>query len=135
MDKDLPIDIIYLLCIGRQMFIVECSNFVGQFSLPNDKRQFYEFDIRVPLMVRGPGVAAGQIRKDLVLNIDLAPTFLDMAGITPPADMDGQSFKHALHHPSPANAVRTDFLVEHTGEYDFKQPQCPSLNGQPLNVS
>lgn len=85
-------------------------------------------------MVRGPGVAPGQIRKDLVLNIDLAPTFLELAGLTPPDYMDGQSFKHALHEPSPANAIRTDFLVEHTGEYDLKQPGCPQLDGQPLNV-
>lgn len=32
----------------------------GQFSLPIDKRQLYEFDIRVPLMVRGPGIQAKQ---------------------------------------------------------------------------
>lgn len=32
----------------------------GQFSLPIDKRQLYEFDIRVPLMVRGPGIVANQ---------------------------------------------------------------------------
>lgn len=32
----------------------------GQFSLPIDKRQLYEFDIKVPLMVRGPGIKANQ---------------------------------------------------------------------------
>lgn len=32
----------------------------GQFSLPIDKRQLYEFDIKVPLMVRGPGIAPNQ---------------------------------------------------------------------------
>lgn len=32
----------------------------GQFSLPLDKRQLYEFDIRVPLMVRGPNIKANQ---------------------------------------------------------------------------
>lgn len=35
----------------------------GQMSLPNDKRQLYEFDVRVPLMVAGPGISAGRIRK------------------------------------------------------------------------
>ncbi|KAF6035444.1 GNS [Bugula neritina] len=106
---------------------------LGQFSLPNDKRQFYEFDIRVPLMVRGPGVKPGQRREDLVLNIDLAPTFLDLAGIRPPDFMDGQSFKSALLSPPSGDASRTDFLVEHTGEYDLKQPGCPQYDGQPLN--
>lgn len=35
----------------------------GQFGLPNDKRNLYEFDIRVPLMVRGPHIKANQLRK------------------------------------------------------------------------
>lgn len=95
----------------------------------------YEFDIRVPLVVRGPGVAAGKVSGDTVLNIDLAPTFLDLAGIKPPPSMDGQSFKQALLTPSKPNSVRSDFLVEHTGEYGFKQPGCPQYDGQPLNVS
>ena len=37
--------------------------FVGQMSLPNDKRQLYDFDIRVPLMVSGPGIKAGQVKE------------------------------------------------------------------------
>uniref|UniRef100_A0A803TDJ1 N-acetylglucosamine-6-sulfatase n=1 Tax=Anolis carolinensis TaxID=28377 RepID=A0A803TDJ1_ANOCA len=65
----------------------------GQFSLPIDKRQLYEFDIRVPLMVRGPGIKPNQTYLEPILNIDLGPTFLDIAGfnvsLTP---MDGQSF-------------------------------------------
>ena len=36
---------------------------LGQMSLPNDKRQLYEFDIHVPLMVSGPGIKAGQIKE------------------------------------------------------------------------
>ena len=32
----------------------------GQFGMPFDKRQLYDFDVRVPLMVRGPGIATGQ---------------------------------------------------------------------------
>lgn len=41
--------------------VVVClSLFSGQFSLPIDKRQLYEFDIRIPLMVRGPGIKPNQ---------------------------------------------------------------------------
>jgi len=36
------------------------SVFAGQFSLPQDKRQLYEFDVRVPFMIRGPGVRANK---------------------------------------------------------------------------
>lgn len=95
----------------------------------------YEFDIRVPLMVRGPGIASGQRKDDLVLNIDLAPTILDLASITPPDIMDGQSFKSSLLSTSPPEISRTDFLVEHQGEYDFINPGCPQYDGQPLNVT
>lgn len=94
----------------------------------------YEFDIRVPLVVRGPGISAGKVSTDPVLNIDLAPTFLDLAGLTPPSSMDGQSFKNALLKPTQPNSIRTDFLLEHVGEYGYKQPGCPQLDGQPLNV-
>uniref|UniRef100_A0A452HS10 N-acetylglucosamine-6-sulfatase n=1 Tax=Gopherus agassizii TaxID=38772 RepID=A0A452HS10_9SAUR len=65
----------------------------GQFSLPIDKRQLYEFDIRVPLLVRGPGIKANQTRLEPILNIDLGPTFLDIAGLNvSQTAMDGQSF-------------------------------------------
>lgn len=37
------------------------TSFSGQFSLPIDKRQLYEFDIKIPLMVRGPGIKPKQI--------------------------------------------------------------------------
>ncbi|KAG7260415.1 hypothetical protein CRUP_034965, partial [Coryphaenoides rupestris] len=53
----------------------------GQFSLPLDKRQLYEFDIRVPLMVRGPNIKANQTSPLLVANVDLGPTMLDIAGL------------------------------------------------------
>jgi len=37
-----------------------CLLSAGQFSLPQDKRQLYEFDVRVPFMIRGPGVMANK---------------------------------------------------------------------------
>lgn len=42
----------------------------GQFSLPIDKRQLYEFDIRVPLLVRGPGIKPNQTLQVSSGNID-----------------------------------------------------------------
>ncbi|TSK13215.1 N-acetylglucosamine-6-sulfatase [Bagarius yarrelli] len=65
----------------------------GQFSLPMDKRQLYEFDIRVPLLVRGPNIKPNQTSPLLVANIDLGPTILDMAGYeVNQTQMDGMSF-------------------------------------------
>ncbi|KAH3760332.1 Arylsulfatase A [Pelomyxa schiedti] len=52
---------------------------LGQFRLPGGKRQAYETDARIPFMVRGPGVTVGE-RKDVTLSIDLAATWLELAG-------------------------------------------------------
>ncbi|XP_071100383.1 N-acetylglucosamine-6-sulfatase-like [Haliotis cracherodii] len=106
---------------------------LGQFSLPMDKRQLYEFDIRVPLMVRGPGIRPGQFRQDPVMNIDLAPTFIELSGSTVPGTVDGLSFVQILlSAPStvPPPPFRTKFLVEHTGEYSYAVAGCPQYTGQ-----
>ena len=65
----------------------------GQFGMHYDKRQPYEFDIRVPMLLRGPGVHQPNHRiVENVVNIDIAPTFLEMAGLEVPEYMDGESF-------------------------------------------
>ncbi|CAH1783660.1 unnamed protein product, partial [Owenia fusiformis] len=97
---------------------------LGQFSLPNDKRQMYDFDIRVPLYVRGPGIKPGQKKNQLIGNIDLAPTFIALANGTVPSEMDGQSFVPLLD--SSSSKWRNDFLIEHQGEYGGDS-RCPDL--------
>ncbi|CAL1548211.1 unnamed protein product [Lymnaea stagnalis] len=71
---------------------------LGQFSLPYDKRQFYDFDIRVPLMVRGPGVKANTTSEELIMSVDLAPTFTDIGSLSPAVvkNFDGMSFLKLL---------------------------------------
>ena len=63
----------------------------GQFSLTVDKRQPYEFDLRVPLYLRGGGVPAGRTVRAAVSSVDLAPTLLQLAGLEPDPGMDGVS--------------------------------------------
>jgi arylsulfatase A-like enzyme len=59
----------------------------------------YEECQRTPLLVRYPkAVKAGSVSKALCMNIDFAPTFLDMAGIAVPADMQGRSLRPILEH-------------------------------------
>ncbi|XP_048474570.1 glucosamine (N-acetyl)-6-sulfatase (Sanfilippo disease IIID), b isoform X1 [Rhincodon typus] len=100
----------------------------GQFSLPIDKRQLYEFDIRVPLLVRGPGIKPKQIIKEPILNIDLAPTFLNIAGYDVMQSMDGTSFLPLMDSSQNKTHWRNDFLVEYTGEGDAKlDPACPNV--------
>jgi N-acetylglucosamine-6-sulfatase len=56
----------------------------------------YEESIRVPLIVRGPGVMTGAIRTELVNNLDLAATILDWAGATAGNALDGRSLRPLL---------------------------------------
>jgi arylsulfatase A-like enzyme len=65
--------------------------FLGEWRL-FDKRLMHEPSIRVPMMVRYPKrIPAGTVRREAVLDIDLAPTFLDLAGAPVPKTMQGKS--------------------------------------------
>ncbi|XP_071817804.1 N-acetylglucosamine-6-sulfatase-like [Apostichopus japonicus] len=90
---------------------------LGQFSLPNDKRQLYEFDIRVPLMIRGPGIKAKSVNHDPVVTIDIMPTIVHLTGATPPSNVDGTSLLPLLLPGQKTSTWREDFLVEYRGEY------------------
>jgi N-acetylglucosamine-6-sulfatase len=69
---------------------------MGQHRLGIGKEAAYEEDIRVPLIIRGPGVPAGTSSDEMVLNNDFAPTFADLAGLPPPDSVDGRSFAALL---------------------------------------
>ena len=68
-----------------------------------DKRFMYEESMGTPILVRYPAaVPAGQRRRELVLNLDFAPTFLDFAGVKVPEDMQGASLRPLLQgKPNP----------------------------------
>ncbi len=68
-----------------------------------DKRFMYEPGLRVPLIARGPGVKAGSTPASFVANIDLAPTFLDLAGLPAAESMQGRSLVPLLHGQAPAD--------------------------------
>jgi len=76
--------------------------YLGELGL-YDKRFMYEPGLRVPLLVRGPGVEAGHVPRELVANIDLAPTFLDLAGLEIPPSMQGRSLAPLLRGESPSD--------------------------------
>ena len=56
----------------------------------------YETDIRIPLYIKGPGIAPGLVLDQMVANIDISPTVLDLAGIPVPPIMDGMSLAPLL---------------------------------------
>jgi N-acetylglucosamine-6-sulfatase len=90
---------------------------LGQHRLTAGKWTAYEEDIRVPLIVRGPGVPEGRTLDHLVLNNDLAPTFADLAGAETPEFVDGRSLAPLLtDDPPAAEDWRRAFLVEAMAE-------------------
>ncbi|MGQ9456129.1 MAG: sulfatase family protein [Armatimonadota bacterium] len=94
--------------------------FFGEHGLL-DKRAAYEESIRIPLLVRYPKlVRPGAIIKPLVLNIDLCPTFLELANIKVPAQIEGKSLKPVLRGELPDN-WRREFLYEYFIDAEAKK--------------
>jgi arylsulfatase A-like enzyme len=114
---------------------------LGQHRLGAGKWTPYEEDIRIPLIVRGPGVPEGETLHHLVLNNDLAPTFADLAGAEPPSFVDGRSLVPLLtEDPTPLKDWRQRFVIESVAERSgVPQPPfitestvVPLLTGDPL---
>jgi arylsulfatase A-like enzyme len=81
-----------------------------------DKRFMYEESFKTPLIVRWPGhVQPGSVNTDIVSNLDFAETFLDLAGVPIPADMQGRSLVPILEGRTPTD-WRTSFYY-HYYEY------------------
>jgi arylsulfatase A-like enzyme len=74
----------------------------GEHRIRQGKARPYEESVRVPLVISGPGVAAGSTTDKLVLNTDYFPTFMDLAVAQTPSYVDGRSLLPLLH-PNPVS--------------------------------
>jgi N-acetylglucosamine-6-sulfatase len=88
----------------------------GEHRIPNGKLLLYEPSIRVPLLMRGPGIPPGLRLAEQVANIDLAPTILDVAGARPGRAVDGRSLLPLLRDPG--QRWGRDILIERPGTGD-----------------
>jgi N-acetylglucosamine-6-sulfatase len=99
---------------------------MGDHRLLPGKLTAFDSDIRVPLIVVGPQVLRGQTVTELAENIDLAPTFLRLAGVSPPPTVDGRSLA-SLIRGERSPAWRRAVLVEHHGRVtDPNDPDLPT---------
>jgi len=114
---------------------------LGEHRLGAGKWTPYEEDIRVPLIVRGPGVPQNRTLHHMVLNNDLAPTFADLAGTKTPSFVDGRSLVPLLtNDPPPLKDWRQRFVIESVAErsgvpeppFINESTIAPLLTGDPL---
>lgn len=101
----------------RTVFVFASDNgfHMGEHQLLPGKGTAFDTDIRVPLIVAGPGIPAGSKVEALVQNTDLAPTFAELAGLAPEAELDGRSLLGLMHGAAVPADWRRTALVEHRG--------------------
>jgi arylsulfatase A-like enzyme len=96
-----------------------------------DKRFMYEESLRMPLLVRYPReIKPGSVSDAIITNLDFAPTFLDYAGVTPPAKIQGVSMRPVLAGHTPADWRRSmyyhyyEYGDEGKGGWHRVRPHC-----------
>lgn len=100
--------------------------YLGEHSL-GDKRSAYEESMRVPMLLRYPRlVAQGRTEDNMVLNVDPAATFLDLAGLPIPAAMQGRSWKPLLEGKTDV-AWRDSFFYCYFFERGFATPTTTAV--------
>ncbi|HEX3655574.1 MAG TPA: sulfatase-like hydrolase/transferase [Pirellulales bacterium] len=102
------------------IFTSDNGYYLGEHGL-GDKRTAYDESMRIPMLIRWPGhLPEGQTQDAMVLNVDIAPTLLDLAGLTPPPTMQGRSWRPLLAGQS--SDWRHAFFYEYFREGRFGAP-------------
>lgn len=100
------------------VFTSDNGYFYGEHGLSVERRLAYEESIRMPLLVRYPkAIKAGTTCDEFALNIDLAPTLLELAGVRVPGTMQGSSLVPFLEGKQPV--WRNSFLIEYYSDKVF----------------
>ena len=97
------------------IFTSDEGYFYGEHGLSVERRLAYEESIRIPMLMRWPKMIQPMTQiNEMVLNIDIAPTLLELAGAPVPATMQGRSIMPLLHGTqNPKQPWRNSFLVEY----------------------
>lgn len=111
----------------RNTYIIFTSDngfFFGEHRLTGGKFLAYEPSTHLPLLIRGPGIRPGSKTGELVANIDIAPTILELAGAIADKSIDGRSLVPFLRDPDLRS--RRPILFE-----SFVETNDVEANGQP----
>ncbi|GAA2095320.1 sulfatase [Streptomyces albiaxialis] len=99
---------------------------MGQYRLTPGKQTAFDSDVNVPLVVTGPGVPEGRTSDAVVSNIDLAPTFTELGGGRPAADVDGRSLVPLLKGETPDDWPRAALVEHHGPNTSARDPDRPA---------
>ena len=115
----------------RDTYVVFTSDngfHLGQHRLPAGKETPYDTDIRVPLVMRGPGIRPRTRVDAMTANTDLAPTFAAMVGASRDPQWDGRSLLGLARGGAPPRArARHAQLVEHWTVTPSDRPLSPGV--------
>jgi arylsulfatase A-like enzyme len=116
--------------LGRTLVMFTSDNgyFLGEQRMRQGKIWPHEPSLRTPLLVRGPGIPAGQVRKDPFMSVDFAPTIAAAAGVTPPTWTDGVSMLGVARH---GDAGWQRGVLTETGPYGAAR-RTTDWSGNPL---
>jgi arylsulfatase A-like enzyme len=114
------------LGIAENTMVIYTSDngyYLGDHGL-GDKRSAYEESIRIPLLLRFPKLGVKGLSVDeSILNVDLAPTLIDYAGLPIPTTMQGRSWRPLLERKAtPTTPWRRSFFYEYFYERNFAVP-------------
>lgn len=108
------------------LFTSDNGYHMGEHRLRPGKMTAFDTDIHVPLVVTGPDVPAGRTVEEIAENIDLTPTFAELAGAAPPGAVDGSSLMPFLRGEG-HKEWRSVALVEHHGpDRALNDPDMPA---------
>jgi N-acetylglucosamine-6-sulfatase len=113
--------------LDNTLFIFAGDNgmFLGEHGM-TDKRTMHEPSIRVPLLARYPAlIRPGTVVEQMVLNIDVAPSILDICGAPPLPKVHGRSFRSLFRNS--AAKWRRSWFYEYNYEKQF--PYTPNVRG------
>ncbi|HYB71671.1 MAG TPA: sulfatase-like hydrolase/transferase, partial [Candidatus Bathyarchaeia archaeon] len=128
------------LGVDRDTYVVFSSDnglHMGEYSMRPGKMTPFDIDVRVPLVIVGPGVARGRVVEEIAENVDLAPTFAELAGAGTelagagaPLAPDGRSLVPLWQGGAPSEWRRMA-LIEHRRPFpDSTDPDAPMLHSE-----
>jgi arylsulfatase A-like enzyme len=112
--------------LSKNTIVVYTSDngfFLGEHGLFN-KMWMYEESMRLPLIIRFPGIAKpGSINKEMISILDFAPTFADFANAQIPSTLQGKSIRHLIEGKKPENLRKAIYY------HYFNQFEVPEHEG------